>query len=111
MVLRPAGFTTRAASAKETTQLKRILLHSATTPKENTPKDDEPKIENILNLQKGDTVCERALQLISSERLDNEIAFNPEVTFDVDHLHARVRFSGMPSAIQFSSASIASTKR
>ncbi|OWV14142.1 FISUMP domain-containing protein [Fibrobacter sp. UWB5] len=55
----------------------------------------EEKIENILNLQKGDTVCERALQLISSERLDNEIAFNPEVTFDVDHLHARVRFSGM----------------
>ncbi|MBR4558519.1 MAG: DUF262 domain-containing protein [Fibrobacter sp.] len=54
----------------------------------------DEKIDNLLELQKGNVVCELALRLISSERIDSELSFNSELEYDVDHIHPRKRFEG-----------------
>ena len=61
----------------------------------------DEKIDNLLELKKGDVVCEWALRLISSERIHRELSFNRELEYDVDHIHSRKRFEGhAPEGVQ-----------
>lgn len=55
-------------------------------------KVSDEKIEDLLNLKKGDAICEMALRLISSERIYAELDENSEIDHDVDHIHPRTRF-------------------
>lgn len=65
-------------------------------------KVSDEKIEDLLKLQKGNIICEMALRLISSERISNELEYNPELDYDVDHIHPRTRFDGSaPDGINF----------